>query len=282
MRVPKPQKQMVMQPPNNKITYAHTYDEPVKRFLINALEAATGRKKIRQFYREILEASTEVDDIWEMSLEKFEIDLHYDEEKLESVPKEGPVVFVANHPFGLLDGLILGYLISRVRNDFVIMITATLYKDTPLEKYFLPVDFRENRDAAQLNIRTRNRAIDHLKEGKALAIFPAGAVATAPKPFARAEEWEWKRFVVKAIQQSSATVVPIFFEGQNSRLFQVVSQFSIPLRQGLFIHELKNKIGRQLTVRIGDPIPYEALAPLKERQAILDHLKEKTISLATC
>ena len=264
--------------PEEKISYSSSGTTRGKRLLINTLEMASGRRKVEKRYREILNNALEAD-IWSASIERLELDIRYNPEHLATIPAAGPIVFVANHPFGIVDGLALGYLVSRVRQRFKVMVNEVLARNPLLQPYLLPVDFRETKAALAMNLNSRKEALEALRTGEALAIFPAGGVATSRKPWGKAEDLEWKRFVAKAIQDSQATVVPIFFHGQNSRLFQVASNVSTSLRLGLFLHEAKNKMGRTIRVEIGAPIPFADLRGFSRRQTLLDHLRKVTFAL---
>ena len=131
----------------------------------------------------------------------------------------------------------------------------------------------------QTNLNTRKIALERMKQGEALVIFPSGGVMTSPNGFAKAEDLEWKRFTAKVIQMAKATVIPIFVHGENSRLFQLISQFSQALRMSLLLNEVRNKMGKEIHLTIGDPIPFSKLASIKDRQQLLDHLKEITFGL---
>jgi len=262
-----------------RLSYSQSDDPLIKRMAIGAIEFATGRRKLERIYNQIRKANLPPAKIWGTALEKLDIAMVYDEVQLAKVPRTGPVVFVANHPFGVVDGLILGHLVSRVRERFVILVNEVLCREEQLEDYLLPIDFSETREALYTNLRSRNRAIEHLQAGEALAIFPAGGVATAPRLWKRTQDLEWKRFTAKAIQQAQATVVPLYFHGRNSRLFQVASQINLNLRLSLLLNEIRNKMGKSVHISIGDPIPYTNLAHFKDRQRMLDHLRETTLSL---
>ncbi len=262
------------------LSYAKSDDPFLKRFFIKAIEFATGKPKIEKLYNEVRDSQPDPPGVWELALQKLTVDLVYDEEQLLKVPKEGPVVFIANHPFGVLDGLMLGHLVSRVRPEFFVLVNKLLCQNEELiSPFLLPIDFEETKEAVKNNIETRKETIRRIEAGQALMIFPSGGVATAPKPWKKAEDLEWKRFVTQVIKRSEATVIPIFVHGQNSRLFQVASKINMNLRLSLLLNELRNKMGKTFKIEIGDPIDYELLRPIKDRQEMLDYLRKVTLSL---
>lgn len=262
------------------LTYLSPGDPLLKRMVISTMEWLTGRRKLQKLYSEVKREAPLSYRVWEAVLEKLEVGIIYDEDQLQKAPVEGPVIFMANHPFGVVDGLILGYLISRIRSQFKVLVNEVLCREEMLTPYLLPIDFRETKAALQTNIDTRRAALQHLKADEAIGIFPAGGVATSPNFLGAAQDLEWKRFVIKLISQTKATVIPIYVHGQNSRLFQVVSQFSQNLRLSLLLNEVRNKMGTDVTVTIGDPIPYSAIADIKDRQQLLDYLRAKTYELS--
>ncbi|MEM7018982.1 MAG: lysophospholipid acyltransferase family protein, partial [Pseudomonadota bacterium] len=258
-------------------------DPLIKRVIIEMIEVSTGRRKLERYYREIRDMNLPPKQIWETALEKLAIEMQYDQAQLAKIPADGPLVLISNHPFGLVDGIILGYMMSRIRDSFVVMINEVLCRDerlAPMAQHLVPIDFRETEEALRTNIETRRQVVERLQNGEAMAIFPAGGISTSPKPWSRPQDLEWKRFVAKVIQLSEATVVPMYVHGQNSRLFQIVSQFSMTLRLGLLMNETCNKIGQPVQIEIGDPIPYETLAPMKNRQVLLNHLRDVTFGLS--
>ena len=113
-------------------------------------------------------------------------------------------------------------------------------------------------------------------------VFPAGAGSTAPDKFGLkpAVDWRWQPFVAQLVQRSKATVAPIWFSGQNSRLFQIASHVSSTLRISLIFHEVRSRIGTALPVVIGAPIAYAELAAIKDRQALADNLRDRVYALA--
>lgn len=97
--------------------------------------------------------------------------------------------------------------------------------------------------------------------------------------FGKAEELEWKNFTAQMIQKSKATVVPIFFHGQNSPLFHLASKMGPTFRLGLALREVKRTIGKTVHLTIGAPITSEKLNKTK-RQEMMEMLKEITLGLA--
>jgi putative hemolysin len=169
-----------------------------------------------------------------------------------------------------------------VRSDFVVLTHVVLTRAPEAAKFILPVDFSATEEAKRTNLASRAAARAHLERGGAVVVFPAGAISTTPdklglKP---AVDARWQPFVSQLIQRSKATVIPIWFGGQNSRLFQIASHLSLTLRLSLIFHEVKTRIGTSLPVVIGAPIPFASLAAIRGRQPLADDLRARIYALA--
>jgi putative hemolysin len=112
-------------------------------------------------------------------------------------------------------------------------------------------------------------------------IFPAGAVSTSPDRLGRkpAVDGPWSPFAARLVRHARARVLPVYFPGQNSRLFQIVSHVHLNLRLGLFFHEVRRRIGTRMPVEIGAAAEYAAFEGLS-RSALLTELRARTYALA--
>ena len=263
-------------------SYADPRDPPFKRGLIRLVETATGQPHLKRLYLENQRFPRAGESFFEAAVRALELDVRYDAAALRAIPPTGPVVIVANHPYGVLDGIVICWLMSKVRTDFVVLTHAVLTRAPEARDVILPIDFSGGEEAQRTNLASRAAARARLERGGAVVVFPAGAVSTAPdrlglKP---AIDWPWRPFAAQLIQRAQATVVPMWFGGQNSRLFQVASHVSATLRLSLIFREVKCRIGTALPVAIGEPIPFAALACLADRQALADELRARVYALA--
>jgi putative hemolysin len=191
----------------------------------------------------------------------------------------GPLIIVANHPYGIGDGAAALALAEQLGRPFKVLINNALLKVPEIRPYALPVDFEETKEAMAANLAMRKEALAFLKSGGTIIIFPAGGVATAPKGLGKAVDLPWKSFVATLIQKSQANILPVFFEGQNSRLFHIVSQFSLTLRLSLLVREFTRLSGGAIAFHTGPLIRPEELASLTDRKALIDHLREAVCAL---
>lgn len=257
-----------------ELTYADPKDPPVKRWLIRALERASGRDGLASPYKrwkqDIVPRGERV---IEPMLRLVDVELVIESQSWPPrlSPSE-PVVIIANHPYGILDGIAALSLAEELGRPFKVLINKDILKVPEIRAYSLPIDFAPTREATATNLATRKEALRLLAAGTTIVIFPAGGVATAPNPFGHAVDLPWKGFVARLVQSARATVIPVFFEGQNSTLFHAVSQVSLTLRLSLLIHEFRRRVGTSLKVRIRAPAPFDTLEHRGDRKALVGEL----------
>ena len=265
------------------ISYASSAKGRAGRILIRAMENASGRisliRKARGYDAEVAQGA----DFWRVITDRYGLSLDVVGGDLEDIPSEGPLIVVANHPYGILDGLMLGRILADRRGrNFRVLAHQVFRRSADLEEVILPVSFDETKAAAALNLETRRAALQYLADGGAIGVFPGGTVSTAARPFGPPLDPTWRNFTAKMISKSGATVVPIYFSGHNSRLFQLASHLHTTLRMGLLIREFRAKINAPVRVVIGKPIPPAALmAHAGDANAMMDFLRQATYALAT-
>jgi putative hemolysin len=255
-----------------ELSYAAPDDPLFRRLLIRMIEDLSGRRRLLPIYREWsakiagkhpLMWSTVLDMIGTRLDVKAPPDWHL------RAPA-GPLVMIANHPFGIADGIAILALAERLGRPYRILVNADFMRVPEVQRLGLPIDFSETRAALATNLATRAEARRLLKAGVTIVIFPAGGVATAESPFGVAEELPWKQFVVRLIQQSEAAVLPVHFEGQNSPLFHFISRYSLTLRLALLVSEFRHRLGAPIQATVGEPVSSAALAA--DGHALIDAL----------
>ncbi len=209
--------------------------------------------KINKMYSEV--ANFEGPEFLDTLLNKLEIKYEANPEDIKRIPKEGPFIVIANHPYGGIDGVIMLKILLETRPDFKVMANFLLRKIDPLRDYIFPVDPFEGNQQTAGSLVGIKAAISHLKEGKPLGIFPAGEVSTYYNTEAPGvADRQWSDSIVKFIKKNEVPVVPIYFQGTNSRLFHVLGLIHPMLRTAKLPSELLNKKNKIIKVRIGFPI----------------------------
>ena len=263
------------------ISYAHSAATKSGRAMIRLMENTTGRlrliKRADGYEREVAAGR----DFWAVMVERYGLTLDVVGGSLDDVPKDGPLIMIANHPYGILDGLMMGHILSETRGDFRILAHRVFRKAEELNRIILPISFDETKEAVRLNIETRKTALSYLADGGSIGIFPGGTVSTAAKPFSHPMDPGWRGFTARMIAKSNAQVLPVFFDGHTSRLFQISSRLHNTLRMGLLIREFKKRVDTPVRVVIGKPISRDVLDPMaKDSKAMMDYLRKATYELS--
>jgi len=201
------------------------------------------------------------------------------QEQVDRIPKEGPVVVVANHPFGGIEGLILCSILRKVRPDSKLMANLLLSMIPDLRDSFFFVDPFEGKGATARNIGPTRQAMRWVKDGHLLAAFPAGEVSHLKLRKRVVVDPPWNPTTAKIIQRTGAKVVPVFFDGQNSRLFHVAGLIHPRLRTVMLPTEMLRKRNAPVTVRIGTPITPERLARFDDPTNLNNYLRVRTYLL---
>lgn len=216
----------------------------------------------------------------ETLLEEMQVDLQLQSADLERIPAKGPLVAVANHPFGVLDGAALGVLLSRVRPD-VRVITNSLLEGIPeLSEHCFFVDPFHSPTSVEKNLKSLKQAIEWLQQGGALAVFPAGEVSQFSVGQGQIADPAWNTVAARLIRKTGASALPVYFCGHNSMTFQLLGMIHPRLRTLVLIQEFLQQRGKKLEVRVGTSIPSELVANMEDDREATEYLRLRTYLLA--
>jgi putative hemolysin len=269
------------------LTYADPTAPALERAFINLIEMMGGRTTLVKLYDQ-WRAQWPLSgmSLWSSALYWLGVSLRMSGETWPpQVRRDERLVVIANHPYGLLDGIAICALAEKLGRPFKILAHSQLMRVPELTPYFLPIDFNETDEAVRNNIEARRRALDALQAGQTIVIFPAGGVSTAPlklplKQFARANDLPWKNFAYRLIRSAEATVLPLYFVGQNGPMFHAASRVSMAWRIALLVGELNKRRGKPLEVRVGRPISWPEMAAIPSAALAMHELRRRVYALA--
>jgi len=185
-----------------------------------------------------------------------------DETHLKNIPQKGSCIFICNHPTGMLDGIVLIDLLSRIRPDVKFLGNFLLGRMNVLENFFIEVDpFNSNNSR---NIKGIKLALQHVKDGNCLAIFPAGEVSTVHG--VRIQDKKWPASIMKFIRKANVPVVPMFMSGKNSPIFHILGFFHPVLRTIQLVNQFNRKDNTLVKVAVGAPISPVRVSYLNEKE----------------
>jgi len=234
--------------------------------------------KIQRLYEQA--ASGARDEFLSSLLQAMDVEPVISEPDLARIPTSGPVVLVANHPFGLLEGLVLARLLDRVRPDVRILANSLLGFVPEMNHRLILVDPFGNKESVQANGKGVRAVLSWLGSGGALLAFPAGEVSHFDFSQRAVTDPLWNEKIVRFIRHTRSTVVPIFVNGTNSLAFQLMGLVNARLRTARLLHELANKDHQRVEVRVGTPASWESLRTLRSDNEAIRYLRYRTYLLS--
>lgn len=198
----------------------------------------------------------------------------------QRIPTQGPVIVVANHPFGAVEGLLLASLLASVRDDVKILANYFLARIPQMRPFLIAVDPFGTRRATRRNMRPLKEALAWVRGGGMLGVFPAGAVSHLHWRRREVADPRWNESVGRFIRQAKAPVLPVFFDGRNSNLFQLVGMVHPRLRTAMLPRELLNKCNKRIPVRVGNVIPNSKFQGIAGDRDLIEYLRLRTYLLS--
>ena len=256
---------------------------PFKRFLLSLLgpplEKALSLDDINCLYTQIISAADGMH-FFSKCLDILGIGYTIDEDKLAAMPKSGPLVFVSNHPFGAIEGVMLGAILKRQRADLKILGNYLLQRIPEIRQDIIAVDPFGRKGSKSANLRGLRLTIDWLKRGGALLAFPAGEVSHFCLRQLQVADPKWSPHLGGIIRVTKSTVLPVYLNGRNSTLFQLAGMVHPRFRTALLTNEVFNKRGKVYPISVGKPLPWTKLKRFKSNEAIIRYLRTATMLLS--
>lgn len=214
-------------------------------------------------------------------IDQLEFNYEVSDEDLKKVPTDKPFIVVANHPFGGIDALILTKIFLELRPDFKAMGNFLLQKIDPIKDLILPVNPFEKSKDVKSSFAGIKSALTHIENGNPLGIFPAGEVSSYQHDSGIIQDREWQQSILKFIKRAGVPIVPVYFQGTNSRFFHLLGQIHPVLRTAKLPSELFNKKNKTIQIRIGSPIPVKEQNEFTDISRFGRYLRARTYALGT-
>lgn len=250
------------------------------RPMLAAVDRMLGLKDLDDRYQR-LPASMDYRDFLTEVLNALRVEYVCDDDEVARIPTSGPVIVIANHPFGGLDGVIITHLLAGLRSDLRVLANGLLARIIELQPVLIPVKPFGGIAAHHPNVSGTRTALRFLQAGGMLFTFPAGVVSHFRPSQPIVMDPPWSQSIALLARRTGATVVPLFVQGRNSNLFQVSGLMHPWLRTALLARELLNKRGSRIELRIGKPISAAKLGKLASDEAAMRFLRAQTYLLGS-
>ena len=270
-----------MKKSNIVFTFATSEVNFIGQLFIKITELFTGKLKLKKLYDEYISENRPPEFFWDDAVDKLKFNLITYFQDGSYIPATGKLIVIANHAFGVADGLSICSMISKVRQDYKMVTHKVLRQADAVKDKILPIDFNGNKDALLTNINTRKEAESVLQNEGVLILFPSGRIATKHnlKKFTKADDGEWKQWVSKLILKTKSPVLPVYFDGQNSQLYHLANKIGQTFRYSLCMYELKRKIGDEIYMYFGSLIPYENRVKIGDIKESTSYLRSVSYSV---
>ena len=238
--------------------------------------------RLNGIYTEVHEQLTDSEydpDFFMKTLRVMGVQFEVDTESFERIPKEGPLIVIANHPFGGVDGVVLGALLQSLRTDTKLMGNYLLGTMEGIRGNIIEVDPFDTEASARANLAGMRAAIKWLRKGGCLGAFPAGEVSSFKCKPCSVVDSNWTDHIVGLAQRTKSPILPIYFEGRNSLLFQAMGLIHPRMRTAMLAREFCRSQNTQIKLRVGKLIQPDRIDRFETNRAATEYLRLKTYSL---
>ena len=195
------------------------------------------------------------------------------------IPKEGPLVIVANHPFGGIEGLLMISMLERYRPDAKVMANYILGVMPEIRDRFFFVDPFGGPESKRANLSAMKASLKWIEEGHALAVFPAGEVSSIDLKTGKVRDPAWSPTIARMVRRTKATVLPVFFTGNNGAFFNMAGIIHPRLRTLLLPKQFVNKRNHRIHVELGPSIPWHDMEEYATDEELIQYLRLRTYVL---
>ena len=269
-------------PDRNVFSLKVSFNDPFRRNLFKVIRRSVERLFFLEQINRVYEAASrmrEGEDFLAASMRAMDVTPEVSAEDLARVPREGPCMVVANHPFGGIEGLVLLQVLRSVRPDTKIMANYLLQRMPEMEQFAIFVNPFGGKAASAANIGAIKACIRWLQEGHLLLVFPSGEVSHLDLRRREIVDPQWNPTIARIIRKGRAGALPVFVEGRNSALFQMMGLLHPRLRTAMLPREMVNKRGSRLRFRIGTPVPFARLDAIEGDGEMMEYLQLRTYIL---
>lgn len=249
----------------------------LKKPLEKTIELISGLRRCQQLY-EHLDTELPAEQFPSAALNSLSVDYQVAPHAQSRIPQTGPCILIANHPFGGIEGLILIDLLSKIRPDVKVMANYLLARIPELRDRLIEVDPFGGENAARTNLTPLRQALNWLKQGGLLVMFPAGEVSSY-QPGQGVCDPPWSSTLSRLVKKSKSPVLPVFFLGDNGPLFQLAGRIHSSLRTLLLPRMMLNKAGKIIELRIGNLLSTKKLSNFDCPRKLNDYLRLRTYAL---
>lgn len=260
------------------IDFRSAFRAPLPRALAGGVQRLLKADEVNRIYSEIVQRG-DGQEFMQRCIEVMRLSVQAAPEDIARIPATGPVVVVANHPFGGVEGVVLAHLLGRARPDFKLMANYLLSRVEAFRKWLILVDPFGGEDSARVNMRPVKESLSWLGDGHLLGVFPAGEVSHLHLNGSGVVDPKWSPMIARLIRRTGATVVPVYFEGANGPLFQLAGMVHPRLRTALLAKEFANKCDSTIRVQIGHPIPPTELSGFTDDESLTNYIRLRTYNL---